>query len=52
MECMRCGARAVVERDDGHFCRTCAITRDWQEILALVQDARVDTPVAGRGATG
>jgi hypothetical protein len=52
MECIRCGADAVVKKDEGYFCGKCAITRDWQEIIALVQDARVDTPVAGRGATG
>ena len=52
MECIRCGAGAVVKKDEGYFCGTCAIRRDWQEIIALVQDARVETPVAGRGATG
>lgn len=52
MECIRCGAGAVVNRDDGDFCGECALRRDWQKIIALVQDARVETPVAGRGATG
>jgi hypothetical protein len=37
----------VVKRDDGYYCGKCALTRDWQEIIGVIQDARVDTPVAG-----
>lgn len=48
MECSRCGGDAVVKRDDSLFCGECAINRDWQEIIALVQDARVESPVAGQ----
>ena len=48
MECSRCGGDAVVKRGDSFFCGNCAVNRDWQEIIALVQDARVETPVAGR----
>lgn len=40
----------MVKRGDSFFCGNCAINRDWQEIIALVQDARVETPVAGRPA--
>lgn len=50
MECSRCGGDAVVKRGDSFFCGNCAINRDWQEIIALVQDARVESPVAGRPA--
>ena len=48
MECIRCGGDAVVKRGDSFFCGNCAINCDWQEIIALIQDARVETPVAGR----
>jgi len=37
-----------VKRGDSFFCGNCAVNRDWQEIIALVQDARVETPVAGQ----
>jgi len=47
MKCSRCGADAVVKRGDAYFCGTCAIACDWQELITLVQDARVETPVAG-----
>ncbi|MDP2624032.1 MAG: hypothetical protein Q8Q29_09565 [Actinomycetota bacterium] len=46
MECSRCGGDAVVKRGDSFYCGNCAINRDWQEIIALVQDAKVDIPVA------
>jgi hypothetical protein len=36
----------MVERPDGYYCGACALTRDWQELIAIVQDARVETPVA------
>ncbi len=47
MICTRCGDSAVVRRDDGFFCGKCALTRDWREIVAIIQDARVESPVAG-----
>ena len=31
------------------YCGACSISIDWQDIIHLVQDARVETPVAGRG---
>lgn len=37
-----------MKRGDSFFCGNCAVNRDWQEIIALVQDARVETPVAGQ----
>ncbi|HSM02181.1 MAG TPA: hypothetical protein VK960_07095 [Acidimicrobiia bacterium] len=48
MECTRCGGNAAVKRADSFFCASCALNRDWREIIVLVQDARVETPVAGR----
>jgi hypothetical protein len=47
MQCSRCGEAAMVERPDGHYCGACALTRDWRELIAIVQDATVATPVAG-----
>jgi hypothetical protein len=46
MICIRCGDSAVVKRDDGYYCGKCALTRDWQEIVGVIQDAQVSTPVA------
>jgi hypothetical protein len=50
MQCTRCGGDAVVKRTDTFFCGKCAIAADWQEIIVAVQDARVETPVAGQVA--
>jgi hypothetical protein len=48
MNCTRCGADGAVEtRGTESFCVDCAPKRDWQELIALVQDAHVLTPVAG-----
>jgi hypothetical protein len=48
MNCTRCGGGdASVAKDDGAYCAQCAAIRDWQEIIARVQDAHVTTPVAG-----
>lgn len=47
MKCTRCGGDAVVKRGEQFFCGKCAIAADWQSIIAAVQDATVDTPVAG-----
>jgi hypothetical protein len=56
MECSRCGGDAVVKRGDSFYCGNCAINRDWQEIIALVQNAQVEIPVASpaepRAASG
>jgi hypothetical protein len=50
MNCTRCGvADASISKDDGSYCAGCASIRDWQELIALVQDALVTTPVAGDG---
>jgi hypothetical protein len=47
MKCIRCGADAAVKRDDAYYCGACAINRDWQDLIAVIQDARVESPVAG-----
>ena len=51
MSCTHCGAGAVLKRGDTYFCGKCAIAADWQGIIAAIQDARVDTPVAGLAQT-
>jgi hypothetical protein len=48
MICTRCGKAATLKRGDISYCGTCALTLDWQELTRLIQDARVETPVAGR----
>lgn len=41
MECSRCGGEAVVKRDNAVYCGKCALARDWQEIIHVVQQDRV-----------
>ena len=47
MKCSRCDADAVKRRGDLYFCGRCAVAADWQALITAVQDARVETPVAG-----
>jgi len=47
MSCTRCGGDAVVKRGENLLCGKCAIAADWQSVIAAIQDARVETPVAG-----
>ena len=51
MKCIECGADASVKRDDAYYCGSCAIARDWRDLIAVIQDARVETPVAGMPET-
>ncbi len=37
MTCSRCSAEAVVKRDAAYYCGKCAMARDWEEIIAIVQ---------------
>lgn len=41
MECSRCGGEAVVKRDNAVFCGKCALARDWEEVIHLVQADRL-----------
>jgi hypothetical protein len=43
MECTQCGGDAVVKRGETFYCGNCAINIDWQEIIALIQDAHVES---------
>jgi hypothetical protein len=47
MKCRNCQADAVVKRGDTYFCGRCSISADWQMLIASIQDARVESPVAG-----
>ena len=38
MTCSRCGAEAVVKRENAFYCGKCAMARDWEEIIAIVQN--------------
>jgi hypothetical protein len=51
MQCSRCEATAVVKRSDGYFCGKCAVTRDWEEIIAVIQDATPDDAVVSDAFT-
>ncbi|MFH1330950.1 MAG: hypothetical protein ABIJ48_09915 [Actinomycetota bacterium] len=39
MTCSRCGATAVVTRGQDYFCGRCALAHDWEEIIAIAQEA-------------
>jgi hypothetical protein len=41
VECTRCGGEAVVKRDNAVYCGKCALARDWQEIIHVVQNDRM-----------
>ena len=49
MRCSRCGATAVVTRDQQYLCGRCALARDWEEIIAIAQDATSAPPPAPAG---
>ena len=42
MNCSRCNAEAVVKRGSAAYCAKCALARDWEDIIAIVQEDRVD----------
>jgi hypothetical protein len=41
MTCARCGADAAVKRDNAFYCAKCAMARDWEDVIAMVQEERV-----------
>lgn len=43
MTCTRCNAEAVVKRGNTAYCAKCALARDWEEIILIVQEDRVDS---------
>ena len=47
MKCTRCNAEAVRRRGDKYYCGSCSVVADWQALIATIQDARVETPIAG-----
>lgn len=51
MECSRCGGEAVVKRDNAVYCGKCALARDWEEVIHVVQADRLsmDTKPASKG---
>ena len=51
MECSRCGGEAVVKRDNAVYCGKCALARDWEEVIHVVQADRLslDTAPSGGG---
>jgi hypothetical protein len=47
MNCIRCGiAEAVIRRDNAFYCARCVLARDWEEVIALVQQDRVEVVAA------
>ncbi len=54
MECSRCGGEAVVKRDNAVYCGKCALARDWEEVIHVVQADRLAIdmkPAAGGPAS-
>ena len=41
MECTRCGGEAVVKRENAVYCGKCALARDWEEVIHVVQADRL-----------
>ncbi|MDP8959338.1 MAG: hypothetical protein M3N51_09120 [Actinomycetota bacterium] len=41
MVCTRCGAQALVKQGAVAYCARCALARDWEDVIALAQQARV-----------
>lgn len=39
MKCVRCGAVAEVARGKDWLCGRCALDHDWEEIIAIAQEA-------------
>ena len=44
MRCSRCGATAVTTRGQQYFCGRCALAQDWEEIIAIAQEATASAP--------
>jgi hypothetical protein len=42
LNCTRCNAEAVVKRGSAAYCAKCALARDWEDVIAIVQEDRVD----------
>ena len=42
MNCTRCNAEAVIKRGNTAYCAKCALARDWEEIVMVVQEGRVE----------
>jgi RNA polymerase subunit RPABC4/transcription elongation factor Spt4 len=45
--CSRCSAEAVVKRGAATYCAKCALARDWEEIVMIVQEDRVEVAPSG-----
>ena len=50
MTCSRCSAEAVVKRDAAYYCGKCAMARDWEEIISIVQSDAASAAVVDFGA--
>lgn len=51
MDCSRCSAEAVVKRGSAAYCAKCALARDWEDVIAMVQEERVDVAAPATKAT-
>lgn len=50
MDCTRCGAEGAVKRDNAVYCGKCAMARDWEEIIHVVQTDKLLIDTKPKGA--
>ncbi len=50
MDCSRCGAEGAVKRDNAVYCGKCAMARDWEEIIHVVQSDKLVLDTKPKGA--
>ena len=51
MECSRCGGEAVVKRENAVYCGKCALARDWEEVIHVVQADRLSIETKPSGGS-
>ncbi|MBT8208491.1 MAG: hypothetical protein KJO18_09470 [Acidimicrobiia bacterium] len=50
MTCSRCGQEAAVKRDAAFYCGKCAMARDWEDVIAILQGDGPQTDLISFGA--
>jgi len=51
VECSRCGGEAVVKRENAVYCGKCALARDWEEVIHVVQADRLAIDIKPSGGS-
>lgn len=50
MDCSRCGGEGAVKRDSAVYCGKCAMARDWEEIIHVVQTEKLHIDTKPKGS--